>query len=473
MRYFPAFVDLKDGACLVVGGGAAALAKLRLLGRTEARLTVVAPKVVPEIEALAWQGRINWYSRRFEAGDLENQTLVFTATGLDAVDDAVSRQARALGLQVNAVDRPEGSSFITPAIVDRDPVVIGISSAGTAPVLARQIRGQIEALLPAGLGALARFAASFRPAVRGTIDNAAGRRHFWERFFGGPLARGILKGDGKRAREEMLSLINRARPSEYQDKQKGAVAIVGAGPGDPDLLTFKALRRLQEADVVVYDNLVSAEIMNLARREAKLIHAGKAKGRHSMAQAEINAVMLREVRAGKRIVRLKGGDPFVFGRGGEELAYLQAQGIEAEVVPGITAATGCASAAGIPLTQRGLAQAVTFVTGHGASVQGKTAEPDLDWAALARLNQTLCIYMGLSTAGAVAGRLMEQGLAGSTPAAVIENGTLANQRVLRGRLDQIAVQIENAGLTGPAMIVIGAVTAEVEQAAGDLRPLAV
>ena len=378
----------------------------------------------------------------------------------------VGRDVHLVQPHLAVVDRPIRS---LPAIVDRDPVVVAISSAGTAPVLARQIRMRIEALLPVALGNLARFADSFRPAVRGTIDGLAGRRRFWGRFFSGPLARRILNGNDRSAREQMLSMINRASHSE----ERGSVAIVGAGPGDPDLLTMKALRRLQDADVVVYDNLVSREIVDLARREATLIHAGKAKGRHSMSQAEINAVMARGARAGKQIVRLKGGDPFVFGRGGEELDFLRARNIDVEVVPGITAATGCASSVGIPLTQRGLAQAVTFVTGHAAASPGKTAEPDLDWAALARLNQTLCIYMGLSTADFVAGRLMEQGMAGSTPAVVVENGTRADQRVLRGRLDDIAGRIKQAGLTGPAMIVIGAVAAEARDVAGDLQALAV
>ena len=375
----------------------------------------------------------------------------------------MARAARAAGVQVNVVDSPEHCSFITPAIVDRDPVVIGISSAGTAPVLARRLRAQLEALLPPGLGSLARFADAFRPAVSALITDSRGRRRFWQRFFAGSLARRVLAGEQSGTREDMLSLVNRSRRSN----EPGAVAIVGAGPGDPDLLTFKALRHLQQADVVVYDNLVAPEIVGLARREARLIHAGKSKGHHSMSQNEINAVLLREARAGNQVVRLKGGDPIIFGRGGEERAFLTAQGIEVEVVPGITAATGCAAATGIPLTQRGLAQAVTFVTGHGAD-----GEPDLDWASLAKLDQTLCIYMGLSTVGQLTARLTAHGLSGATPALVVENGTRPEQRVLRGRLDSLAETIATAGLTGPAMIVIGAVAAEGARQAPEMAPQA-
>jgi uroporphyrin-III C-methyltransferase/precorrin-2 dehydrogenase/sirohydrochlorin ferrochelatase len=462
MRYYPAFLDLVGRSCLVVGGGETALAKLRLLRKAGARVTLVAPRALPEIEALAEAGEIERIRRGFVAGDVAGRALVQGASGIAEVDRRVSEAARDAGLPVNVVDRTGLSSFITPAIVERDPLVIGISTAGTAPVLARQLRARIEALLPAHLGRLARFAEGFRGAVRATIGEPAERRRFWERFFAGPLAARVLAGEEGGAREAMLALINRQAPAE---DGRGSVAIVGAGPGDPELLTLKALRALQDADVVVYDRLVAPEILDLARRDARRLYVGKAKARHSRTQDQINAMLLAEARAGRRVVRLKGGDPFVFGRGGEERAYLLRHGVDVRVVPGITAATGCAAAAGIPLTHRAVAQAVTFLTGHGAA-----GEPDLDWAGLAARRETLVIYMGVSTAGTIARRLIEHGLAGSTPVAVVENGTLASQRVIAGRLDGLGALIERQAVTGPALIVVGEVAATAESA-GSLAPL--
>jgi uroporphyrin-III C-methyltransferase/precorrin-2 dehydrogenase/sirohydrochlorin ferrochelatase len=347
------------------------------------------------------------------------------------------------------VDRPELSSFITPAIIDRDPLVIGICSGGEAPILARQLRARIESLLPANLGRLARFAGTFRNAVSAQIGDGTQRRRFWERLFSGPIADKVLAGDETGAREAMLSLIN---GRAVQRHEEGSVAIVGAGPGDPDLLTFKALRRLQEADVVLYDKLIGPEIIDYARRDAERIYVGKTKANHSKTQDEINALMAEHALAGRRVVRLKGGDPFIFGRGGEEMDYLQARGIAVEVVPGVTAAAGCAAAAGIPLTLRGTALAVTFLTGHA-----KDGEPDLDWASLAAGKQTLAVYMGVSTAGTVAQRLIEHGLDAGTPVAVIENGTRPEQKVVTARLEELARRLHDAGITGPALIIIGEV----------------
>ncbi|HMA16661.1 MAG TPA: siroheme synthase CysG, partial [Kiloniellaceae bacterium] len=315
MRYFPAFHDLTLRPSLVVGGGEAAARKLRLLLKAGARPVVVAPQADPEVAGLAREGPVTWHRRAFAPADIAGCGLVIAATGLTEVDEAVSAAGRAAGVPVNVVDRPELSSFITPAIIDRDPVVIGISSGADAPILARQIRARVESLLPANLGRLARFAGAFRGAVTAQIGDATRRRRFWERFFTGPIADRVLAGDEVGAREAMLGLVNGRAAQQGED---GSVAIVGAGPGDPDLLTFKALRRLQEADVVLYDKLVGPEIVDYARRDALRVYVGKSKANHALSQDAINALMAEHALAGYRVVRLKGGDPFIFGRGGEE-----------------------------------------------------------------------------------------------------------------------------------------------------------
>ncbi|WP_340118465.1 siroheme synthase CysG [Pelagibius sp. 7325] len=456
MRYFPAFHDLSIRPSLVVGGGELAARKLRLLLKADARVVVVAPEANAEITRLAREGALTWHARPFQAGDVAGTALVIGATGIDAVDDAVSAAAQARGVPVNVVDRPDLSTFITPAIIDRDPLVIGISSGADAPILARQIRERLESLLPANLGRLARFAGAFRGAVAAQIGDGLQRRRFWERFFTGAVADKVLAGDEVGAREAMLSLVN---GRAAQMAEAGSVAIVGAGPGDPDLMTFKALRRLQEADVVLYDKLVGPEIVDYARRDAERIYVGKSKANHAKTQDEINALMAEHALAGRRVVRLKGGDPFIFGRGGEEMDYLKARGIAVEVVPGVTAAAGCAAAAGIPLTLRGTALAVTFLTGHA-----RDGEPDLDWASLASGKQTLAVYMGVSTAATVAARLIEHGLAAGTPVAVIENGTRPEQRVVTARLETLGERLNAEGIAGPALIVIGEVARQALEA---------
>jgi uroporphyrin-III C-methyltransferase/precorrin-2 dehydrogenase/sirohydrochlorin ferrochelatase len=455
MSYFPAFLDLDGRSCLLVGGGQTAARKLRRLLKAGAKVTVVAPEVEGEIEALAATGNITLHRRPFSADDVSGRTVVQSATGREAVDRRVADAARAAGIQVNVVDRPELCSFIAPAVVDRDPVVIGISTGGAAPVLARRVRESIERLLPARLGRLARFAESFRGAVAATLPEGRARLRFWEGFFDGPSAGQVLRGEDVAAREAMLKLVNRPAPAA----ERGQVAIVGAGPGDPDLLTLGALRLLQRADAVVYDKLVGPEIVGYARRDAERIYVGKSKANHTLSQDQINALLVRLAEDGKRVVRLKGGDPFVFGRGGEELDHLKHHGVAVEVVPGITAAVGCAGSLGIPLTLRGVSQAVTLVTGHG-----QDGEPDLDWAALARLDQTLAIYMGVSTAGQVARRLIEHGLAASTPVAVIENGTLPEEKTVTGTLAELENLVRTSEITGPALIIVGEVVCQADGA---------
>ena len=459
MDNLPLFFRLRARPVLLVGAGAAAEAKARLLLAAGAEVCVVAPRGVAAFDDWAGQGVLRWRRRSFEPADADGMTLVIGAVGNIDTDTAVATAARAAGVPVNIVDRPALSSFIVPAIVDRSPVTIGISTNGTSPVLARRLRERIETLLPANLGRLARFLDSFRGAVKAKVDGFDARRRLWEEIVDGPIARDVLAGRETDAREAMLSRINRRHPDI---PAQGHVDIVGAGPGDPELLTLKALRALQDADIVIYDRLIGDGILDLVRRDAERIYVGKARSNHAVPQDEINTLLVSHARAGRRVVRLKGGDPFVFGRGGEELEQLRAAGISAAVIPGITAATGCAASAGLPLTHRDHASAVTFVTGHGVD-----GEPDVDWAALARPRHTLVVYMGATRAGSLAARLIDHGRAPETPIAIIENGTRADERIITGTLATIPALVRSARVGAPALIVIGEVAA-LADAARDL-----
>lgn len=451
MNNFPAFLRLRDQPVLLVGGGAAALAKARLLISAGADLHLVAPVVVTELSGLSEAGHLQIQTRPVRNRDLRMARVVISATGVSDVDSWVARVARGYRLPVNVVDRPDLSSFIIPSIVDRGSITIAVSTDGASPVLARRLREQIETILPSNLGVLAEFLRSFRTAVKANIKTFNGRRRFWEEVIDGPIAQNVLAGRESQAREAMVSRIN--RPSAQGDRN-GHVAIVGAGPGDPELLTIKALRALQDADVVIHDRLVGEGILNLVRRDAERIYVGKARSNHSVPQSGINDLLVTYARAGKRVVRLKGGDPFVFGRGGEELEALRAAGVDTSVVPGITAATGCAASAGLPLTHRDYASAVTFVTGHGVN-----GEPDVDWQALAQPRHTAVIYMGLSRATTLASNLIAHGRSPNTPVAIIENGTRPNERVLTGTLSTVPHIVRSAQVGAPALIVIGEVAA--------------
>ncbi|MEC9346716.1 MAG: siroheme synthase CysG [Pseudomonadota bacterium] len=451
MQSFPIFLKLDGRPALVVGGGHAALAKARLLHSAGADLTVVAEGPAPAFGEWAMTGAIRLETRGLVPADLDGKVLAIVATGDADRDAAISAMARGAGVTVNVVDRPELSDFIMPAIVDRDPVTVAISTEGTAPVLARQVRGAIEAALPTRLGALARFIDSFRGAVAAKRPTADGRRRFWNRFMAGPVARKVLEGRETEARGEMVAMVNLAD----REEPAGRVAIVGAGPGNPEFLTLKAHRLLKEADVIVHDRLVAEEVLDLARRDARLVYAGKSRGNHHLRQHEINELLVREAREGNLVVRLKGGDPFVFGRGGEEAEYLRAHDIEVEIVPGITAANGCAATAGFPLTHRDKASAVTFLSG-----QGKDGEPDLDWKVLAEARHTLAVYMGVDTARVTAEKLIAHGRSPRTPVAVVENGTLPTQRVIKGHLAELPDLVNRENVSSPALIIIGEVTGD-------------
>ncbi|MFM5819584.1 siroheme synthase CysG [Aeromonas sanarellii] len=453
MDYLPIFCRLDNKPVLLVGGGEVAERKARLLLDAGAQLTVVAPELDPELAELAANGSIEWLAGEFAPAQLTGKWLVVAATDRREVNALVYQSANQARIFANVVDDPKRSSFIMPSIIDRSPLMVAISSGGKAPVLARLLREKLEALLPQHLGAVAAFAGSLRERVKARFATMGERRRFWERLLGADrLGQALARGDSASA--------NRLADSLFADESQtgGEVVLVGAGPGDPGLLTLHALRQMQQADVVVYDRLVSDEVMALVRRDAKRIFVGKQAGNHCVPQEGINQLLLEEAQKGQRVVRLKGGDPFIFGRGGEELETLVGSGIGFQVVPGITAASGCAAYAGIPLTHRDHAQSVRFVTAHG-----KGGARDLDWPLLAKDRQTLVFYMGLSSCGVIRDQLLAHGKGGDTPVALIERGTQPSQRVIRGTLDQLpelAVDVES-----PALIMVGSVVTLADQLA--------
>ena len=453
MDYLPIFCRLDNKPVLLVGGGEVAERKARLLLDAGAHLTVVAPELDPELAELAANGSIEWLAGEFAPAQLAGKWLVVAATDRREVNALVYQSANQARIFANVVDDPKRSSFIMPSIIDRSPLMVAISSGGKAPVLARLLREKLEALLPQHLGAVAAFAGSLRERVKARFASMGERRRFWERLLGADrLGQALARGDSASANQRADSLF------ADESHTAGEVVLVGAGPGDPGLLTLHALRQMQQADVVVYDRLVSDEVMALVRRDAKRIFVGKQAGNHCVPQEGINQLLLEEAKKGQRVVRLKGGDPFIFGRGGEELETLVGSGIGFQVVPGITAASGCAAYAGIPLTHRDHAQSVRFVTAHG-----KGGARDLDWPLLARDKQTLVFYMGLSSCATIREQLLTHGKAGDTPVALIERGTQPSQRVIRGTLDQLPELA--AGVESPALIMVGSVVTLADQLA--------
>jgi uroporphyrin-III C-methyltransferase/precorrin-2 dehydrogenase/sirohydrochlorin ferrochelatase len=454
MDYLPIFLQLRTRPVLVVGGGRVAARKVDLLRRTGARVTIVAPELLDELRELAVKGELQHIEAPFNPSHITDAAAVVAATGLTEVNAAVSAAARQQRIPVNVVDDPAASTFIFPAIVDRSPILIAISSGGQAPVLARRIREQMEALLPARLGALARFMGDRRKAVKGTLRTAA-RRSFWERIVGGIVGARIFAGDEVEAGKDFereLRTTNLTRSAATGGLGLGECYLIGAGPGDPDLLTLRALQLLQQADVILYDRLVPAAVLERARRDAERVFVGKQPGNHTT-QERINELLVHYARLGLRVARLKGGDPFIFGRGGEEIEVLAAHGIPYIVVPGITAALGAAAAASIPLTHRKLAQSVTFVTGHVLD------DESLDWNSLARARQTVVFYMGVGHLPQIVAKLRAAGAAADYPVAVVERATLPEQRTLRGTLETIVSTVQAAKVTPPALLIVGDVTA--------------
>ncbi len=439
LEVFPASWPLAGRRVALIGEGVLAARKLALLAATPAEIVVFAEKAIGEAAP-----RPLWPQAR----DLEGCALVFVAfedPDLAARGAALARAAR---VPVNVVDRPDLSDFHVPAIIDRGAIVVSVASGGTAPVLARDLRAAIEVAVPPSVRPLADFAKAMRAVVRAAFPDLSRRRAAWEAILRGPAGERARAGDFAVAERLAGASLAGAAPA-------GMVHIVGAGPGDPELLTLKAMRVLSDADLIVYDRLIDPRILDLARRDAERLYVGKARAKHALPQEEINAVLVQAAQAGRRVVRLKGGDPFIFGRGGEELAALRAAGVEAQVVPGVTAALACAAAAGAPLTHRDHAQAVTFVTGHAKT----GGAPDVDWAALAGAHHTLVIYMGAASARDVAGKLLAGGRAPSTPALLVENGARPQQRLMGTRLEALAQDMAAFNPKGPALIIVGEIAA--------------
>ncbi|MBI1194290.1 MAG: uroporphyrinogen-III C-methyltransferase [Gammaproteobacteria bacterium] len=452
MQHLPVFLDLRDQTCLIVGGGEVAARKCAMLRRAGAKVKIVAPALCRRLAEAIEPAAIEHVARDFQTADVEDVALVVAATDDGAVNEKVSQAARARRIPVNVVDHPELCSFVFPSIVDRSPVIVAVSSGGASPVLARLVRARLEGLLPAGLGRLAKLLGRYRDRIKQRIPTFSERRRFWEDLIQGPFSEHVLSGDEAAA----VRLLEDRLAGNVS--VTGAVYLIGAGPGDPDLLSFRALRLMQAADVVLYDRLVSPEVLDLVRRDAERIYVGKRRNYHRMRQEEINATLLNLAQAGKRVVRLKGGDPFVFGRGGEEIAGLAAAGIHFEVVPGVTAANGCAAYAGIPLTHRDYAQSVVLVTGNL-----RDGRVNLDWAGLVRPQQTLVIYMGLTGLDQICAGLQSAGMSSAMPVALIERGTLPDQRVIVSTLAELPARVAGETIQAPTLLIVGDVVRLHEQ----------
>lgn len=450
MRQFPVFFNMDNAHVVVFGGGEEARRKVRLLVKTTANITVIIGNEIDDGFAQEFAGRITIAPQSHAGAALDIARFAIIACRLDENTERSLTWARQYGIPINVVDQPELCDFTVPSILDRGDIVAAVGSGGSAPVLAKSVRAQLEALLPARTGDLAALAKRLRPDVKATLSDGADRRRFWETALNGTAAAKAYNGNIEGAEADMRALMSDMASASHRD---GIVHIVGAGPGDPDLLTLKALRLLQQAEIVYFDRLVSPEILDLIRRDADRVSVGKTKGNHSVPQPDIHDLMIASAREGKIVVRLKGGDPFIFGRGGEELAALQAAGIETFVVPGISAALGCAASAGLPLTHRDHAQSLTFVTGHAKSGE----VPNLNWGALAKPAQTVTVFMGVGTAPTIAENLIAAGRAPSTPVAVIENGTRENEIRVFGTLAHLPKLIADAGIKGPALLIIGEV----------------
>lgn len=447
MEFLPLFHNLRGSRVLVVGGGEIALRKSRLIADAGALLRVVAPAIEAQLRELVEHSGGELILRGYDPQDLEGCVLIIAATDDEPLNARVSHDARSRGVPVNVVDAPALCSVIFPAIVDRSPLVIAVSSGGDAPVLARLIRAKLETWIPSTYGQLAGLAARFRNQVKGLFPDVQQRRAFWEEVFQGPIADRQLAGQGAEAERLLIAKIAGNAP-----EAPGEVYLVGAGPGDPDLLTFRALRLMQQADVVLYDRLVAPTILDLCRRDAERIYVGKRRAEHAVPQDQINQQLVTLARQGKRVVRLKGGDPFIFGRGGEEIEELAAHGIPFQVVPGITAASGCAAYAGIPLTHRDYAQSVRFITGHL-----KDGTTDLPWADLVAPAQTLVFYMGLIGLPVICEQLIKHGRAADTPAALVQQGTTSSQRVFTGTLADLPRMVAEHEVHAPTLVIVGEV----------------
>ncbi len=450
MDYLPLFLDIKNKSCLIVGGGVIAERKVSILARAQANITIVAPNITSEIKRKLGE-QIVWQEKKFTiddlTNDLSNYLIVIAATDDRKVNAEIAQLCREKNILVNSADDSKNCDFILPSIIDRSPVQIAVSTGGASPVLARMLRTKLENCTPASYGHLAKLIEDNRDGVKKKFSTIDQRRKFWEQVLQGPIAELVFANQSTAAQKLLEETIQQADDSA---PSKGEVYLVGAGPGDPDLLTFRALRLMQQADVVVYDRLVSQEIMDLVRKDAEHIYAGKERSQHTLQQETINQLLVRLAKDGKRVLRLKGGDPFIFGRGGEEIDSLVDENIPFQVVPGITAAAGCAAYAGIPLTHREYSQAAIFATGHL-----KDGTVDLNWEMLAHSNQTLVFYMGLHGLQIISDNLIKHGLSAMTPAALIMQGTTVNQKNIIGTLENLPALVEQHNVKPPTLVIIG------------------
>jgi uroporphyrin-III C-methyltransferase/precorrin-2 dehydrogenase/sirohydrochlorin ferrochelatase len=451
MDHLPIFLNVKGKRTLIVGNGVIAARKADLVLRAGSDLTIVASELGDELSRLAETYAFTHKVDELSAEDLNGCVVAFGCSDDNAANERLCELAAAAGIMVNVPDTPESCDFIMPAVVDRTPLLIAISSGGTSPLLVRMLKARFETTIPAAYGRLAKFAGSYRDRIKAMVPNLTRRRRFWEAMVSGPVAEHLFSSQLEEASVLMDRLLEEAA-KEGDKPPAGEVYLVGTGPGDPDLLTFRALRLMQQADVVLYDRLIGEGILNLVRRDAERIYVGKLPDNHPVPQEEIGDMLIRLAREGKRVLRLKGGDPFVFGRGGEEIERLSENGIAFQVIPGVTAAVGCASYAGIPLTHRDHAQGCVFVTGHE-----KDGKLNLNWKSLIQPRQTVVVYMGLSSIGAITGGFLDNGADPATPAAIIENGTRAGQRVITGTLESLAGKTADADIKSPALIIVGSV----------------
>jgi uroporphyrin-III C-methyltransferase/precorrin-2 dehydrogenase/sirohydrochlorin ferrochelatase len=448
----PLLLAIRDRNCLIVGGGSVAARKIETLLKAGGKVSVVATKLHPQLQQLLTHNKITHLGATFKPEWLDGVCLVIAATDDADENRRVFEHANNRNIPVNVVDQPELCTVTFPAIIDRSPLLIAVSSNGRAPVLARMLREKLESWIPAGYARLAEVAGQFRHELKKHLPSIQSRRTFWESVFGGAVHRTLMNTSVAGGIDMLRQHLQ--RHADELSKLQGEVYLVGAGPGDPDLMTFKALRLMQIADVILYDSLIPESILSLARRDADKIFVGKRAQSHSKVQSEINALMLEHARAGKRVCRLKGGDPFMFGRGGEELETLVAAGIPFQVVPGITAAAGCAAYAGIPLTHRDYSQAVIFVTGH-LKRDGELQLNGVDWPNLVRPNQTVVFYMGFKTLALISTELQRHGLPSDTPAAIVEHGTCPDQRVVIGSIATLPQQATAENISTPALIIVG------------------
>jgi uroporphyrin-III C-methyltransferase/precorrin-2 dehydrogenase/sirohydrochlorin ferrochelatase len=449
MHFLPVFLNIENRNCLVVGGGDVAARKVDLLLKARARVQLAARTLNPEIQERVDQGQIDYVGEEYYESLLNDCVLVIAATDNESLNSHISEQARQRNLPVNVVDNPPLCTFIMPSVIDRYPVQIAISTGGASPVLARLLRARLETMIPSSFGRLATLMRSVRAKVREQIPDMRKRRRFWEDVLQGPVAEMLYSGQENAA---LAAVEKRLEQPGADIPDTGEVYLVGGGPGDPDLLTFRALRLMQQADVVLYDRLVAPAIVDMVRKDADRIYVGKQRDQHALSQQEINALLVRLAKEGKRVLRLKGGDPFIFGRGGEEIETLAGEGIPFQVVPGITAASGCAAYAGIPLTHRDYAQSCVFITGHLQA--GKLT---LNWDALVQPGQTIAVYMGVGAVKVLCSELIAHGMNPSTPVAIIQQGTTETQRTFTGTLETLPLIVETEVIEPPSMMIIGEV----------------